>query len=165
MVRFLAAGINHPRRRAAGFTLVEVIIAVLILSGGILALMRFQGNMLSSSSASREHSEAVLIAQRKIEELRAYAALATTPGVPAYADIATGTDTVAGKTGNFQRTWTVTDNSMPSYKQLDLSLTWTTSQGVNQSIALSTDVGRVHPATGAVAILPPHVAPVGLPPR
>ena len=154
-----------PRKAAGGFTLVEVIVALLILSAGILGLVRFQGTMLANSSFSREHSEAVLIAQRKVEQLRAYTALSTTAGTLAYADLADGADTIAGKTSAYQRTWNVANNAGPDYKQVNLNVTWSDVQGNNQTVSVMTEIGRIHPAITAASILPPRPTPAGLPAR
>jgi prepilin-type N-terminal cleavage/methylation domain-containing protein len=165
---FLAMGSNHSttsRKSTAGFTLVEVIVALLILSTGILGLVRFQGTILANSSFSREHSEAVLIAQRKVEELRSYAALAPSAGSLAYADVIDGADTLPGKTGDYQRVWSVTDSAGPDYKQLNTDVTWTDVQGNDQTVSVTTEIGRIHPALTAVAILPPRPVPAGLPAR
>jgi prepilin-type N-terminal cleavage/methylation domain-containing protein len=165
---FLAMPIFHssmPRKSSAGFTLVEVIVALLILSTGVLGLVRFQGTILANSSFSREHSEAVLIAQRKVEELRSYAALAPSAGRLAYADVIDGGDTLPGKTGDYQRAWIVTDNAWPDYKLLNTNVTWTDVHGNNQTVSVMTEIGRIHPAVSAIAILPPRPTPAGLPAR
>lgn len=53
-----------------GFSLLEIMIAVLIISGGLLALTRLQGIQLTTSSISKQQSEAGFIAQGVIENLR-----------------------------------------------------------------------------------------------
>jgi hypothetical protein len=83
----------------------------------------------------------------------------------AYADLANGADTVAGKTGNFQRVWSVASNVAPEYKQIDLNENWSDFLGNNQVISVMTQIGRIHPAVTAVSILPSRVSPVGLPSR
>lgn len=53
-----------------GFSLLEIMIVVLIISGGLLALTRLQGIQLTSSSVAKQQSEAGFIAQGVIENLR-----------------------------------------------------------------------------------------------
>jgi len=53
-----------------GVGLIDIMIAVLIISGGLLALTRLQGIQLTSSSVAKQQSEAGFIAQGVIENLR-----------------------------------------------------------------------------------------------
>ena len=53
-----------------GFSLLEIMIVVLIISGGLLALTRLQGISSTTSSIAKQQSEAGFIAQGVIENLR-----------------------------------------------------------------------------------------------
>ena len=55
---------------ARGFSLIEVLIAIAVLAVGLLAMARFQGAALQASSLAKERSEAVALAEQKIEQLR-----------------------------------------------------------------------------------------------
>jgi prepilin-type N-terminal cleavage/methylation domain-containing protein len=117
-----------------GFTLIEVMLALLILALGILGISKLQGTLVKNSSDANQRAVAVSLAQKKIDDLRSYAQFAmdgtsdwACPGTPlaaaslAYADIAdnTGgaplcdselvpnTDILIGNT-NYQLTWDVT---------------------------------------------------------
>ena len=59
-------------KRAAGFSLIEVLVAVVILSIGLLALASLQLSMIRSSSATKAQTIAAALAKEKIEQLRAY---------------------------------------------------------------------------------------------
>lgn len=65
-------------RRDAGFSLVEVLVAIVILSVGLLALARSSGAVTTMIGRSQEDSEAAATAQARIEALR-LAANSTTP--------------------------------------------------------------------------------------
>ncbi len=59
-----------------GIGLLEVLIALLVLSIGLLALAKFEGVLLSSSGSNKAKAEAIGIAQQEIEMIR-YAATNT----------------------------------------------------------------------------------------
>lgn len=86
---------------ARGFTLVEVMLALLILALGILGISKLQGTLIKNTTDANQRAVAVSLAQKKIDDLRSYAELGLTgvsdwacPGTPlsaaslAYADIA-----------------------------------------------------------------------------
>ena len=62
-VRFKAAS-------AKGFSLVEVLIALVVLGVGLLGLARLQLNMLGGTAESVLHDSAVRLAEDKLESLR-----------------------------------------------------------------------------------------------
>lgn len=58
-------------RKCLGFTLIEVMVALIVVAVGLLALASFQGELFSTSSGSKARAEAVSIANTRLEELRA----------------------------------------------------------------------------------------------
>ncbi len=59
-------------QRAAGFTLIDALIAMVVLATGILALTFLQVTMLRTAAESRERSVAMTLAQNIVEERRAH---------------------------------------------------------------------------------------------
>ena len=62
---------NRERRRAtarSGFSLVELVAALVIFSGGVLAVLEVTAVCLRSTAASLGYTQAVHLAQRVIEE-------------------------------------------------------------------------------------------------
>jgi type IV pilus assembly protein PilV len=53
---------HSPRRRARGFTLIEVLVAILIFSFGVLGVVGMQARMLQSSTQNGDRSRASLLA-------------------------------------------------------------------------------------------------------
>jgi len=60
-----------------GFSLIEIMLAVLILSIGILAVSKLQGSLLKSGSDSNERSVAASLVQRKADDLRRFIHITT----------------------------------------------------------------------------------------
>lgn len=108
------------KSRERGFTMVELMIAVLLTTiamAGIIALFMSQNR---ASGVSRHTSEASALAIDKLEKLRTE----TTP--------ASGSDSVdaqgnAGSANLFKRTWTVT--SQTGYSDLRVDVQWDETGG------------------------------------
>lgn len=134
------------KKNQVGVTLLEALIALLILSAGILALVKFQGDLMRSRTVLTQESEALQLVQDKIEDLRYYQVLSTTAGFRAYQDIVSGTQTVTKPTATYTLTWTITDNTAPDYKTAVVTVTWVDPTNVTQTTTLSTIIGKVDPA-------------------
>ena len=86
-------------RESAGFTLIEVMVTLVILSVAILALAKLQISAIRGNILSQNMTTAVALAEKKIEELK------TTP----YANIAAASaTTVTAGNRNFTQQVTVT---------------------------------------------------------
>ena len=83
-----------PRRtRDAGFTLVEALIALLVLAFGMLAVAGLQTTLAHNADVARQRTEATRLAQARVEALRAYQQVGAASGAASYADIVGGSDT------------------------------------------------------------------------
>ena len=114
--------------RSKGFSLVEVLIALLILSISLLALAGLMMTTTRNSSFGGHMTEASTFAQDKLEQLR----------VSPWAGIASGNDTALGSTGiTYTRTWTVTPNGDGNQRWVTITLSWTDpTKNSNHSIRL-----------------------------
>jgi Tfp pilus assembly protein PilV len=92
------------RNGEAGFTLISVIMAVVILSIGILALGRSQAMLIRAQATSAQRDVALGIARNYIEEVRSRTAIPASEGSTAVDE--TGTATAGGK---YRRSLTIAD--------------------------------------------------------
>lgn len=59
----------HSPRRQGGFTLVEVLVAVLVFSVGVLGLMRLQATAIRLSTDARQRAEATFLADQLLARM------------------------------------------------------------------------------------------------
>ena|SRR2546430_9445311 len=98
-----------------GLTLPEVLVAMVVLSLGLLALAKMQITAIQVNAASSRLTQATAIAQDKVEQLMAL------PYADAQLDVTTHTET--GPAG-YPITWTVDQDAATGVKTINLTLTW-----------------------------------------
>ncbi|MEO5353625.1 MAG: prepilin-type N-terminal cleavage/methylation domain-containing protein [Magnetococcus sp. XQGC-1] len=124
-----------------GFSLVEALIALLILSTGLLALGRFQGSVAQASAQAKARTEALRLAEEQIEIVRGFTTLAAAGTTTA----ASGqSDTVSGSNALFTRTWYRT-NLANNTQEIRVTVSWQDRSG-SQSVELKTWMSQVNPA-------------------
>lgn len=64
---------NHPFARARGFSLIEALIAIVVLSFGMLALAALQTSLFRAGAEAKARSNAMAIAQDALEGARSFA--------------------------------------------------------------------------------------------
>jgi type IV pilus modification protein PilV len=111
--------------KSKGFTMIEILVALVLLSISLLALAGLMAMTSKNTSSGGHMTEAATFAQDKLEELR----------VTPWASVATGNDTRAGSTGtNYGRTWTVAANAAGNLRTVTIAVSWTDE--VSHSISL-----------------------------
>ncbi|HET7500572.1 MAG TPA: prepilin-type N-terminal cleavage/methylation domain-containing protein [Kofleriaceae bacterium] len=105
-----------PRRRGErGFTMIEVMIALLLTAVAVMGVLGVYMVQARASSASRHSSEAAFLAQDQLEQLRTQVAVA-----------ATGSDANVNErglaSGIFTRSWSTTLG--PGYVDIAVTVTW-----------------------------------------
>jgi prepilin-type N-terminal cleavage/methylation domain-containing protein len=117
-----------------GFTLVETLVAVLILTFGLLGVAGLTAQIVKANFFSKNITSATAIAQSQLEAVqnRGYAG-ATTANFPAAAQNVT----MGGV--SFSRTTTIFDNDpAANTKRIAVTVNWTENNGVARSISLQT---------------------------
>lgn len=102
-------------RAQAGFTMIEVMVALLLTAVGVMGILGVYLAQTRASSYSRHTSEAVILAQDKLEQLRT---LSSAPAAGSEASI----NERGVATGLFTRRWSVT--SATDYVDIVVTITW-----------------------------------------
>jgi type IV pilus assembly protein PilV len=121
-------------KHSKGFTLLEVLITLVILSVALLALAGLMGTTVRNNAYGETLTEATTMAQDKLEEFKAtpWTRLLPTSSGPS-------TDQRTSSTGiNFARTWTIVENG--NVKTITLTVSWT--DRINHSIRLLSVLSR-----------------------
>lgn len=156
--KFVAESLDSMKAgRILGFSIVEALITLLILSIGLVALAKFSGSLTSEGAHAKSRTEASNMGERKLEEFRNYKDLAS------YNAYTSGSDTV-GPVGSsstieldnvnqtYQRRWTVTNNG--NYKSISIEVSWPDKNGVyftaDNTATLQTIIAPVDPMTPAL---------------
>lgn len=151
--------IPFPRpRQQRGVTLIEALVAMLVLSLGVLAFAGLHSKLRVNSDVSRQRAEAVRKAQAEMEELREFASLAT------YDAIASTTQTYAAVAGVentvYSLTRTISGAASAPIKHLAVRMDWTDRNNTGQSVTLRSSIARSDPKLAAAMSLPPNGSPV-----
>ena len=110
----------RSRSKERGFTLVEVLISLVILTFGLAALVSMAGTGTKATAYTRHAGEASVVAQDKLEQLRVIAPSALVSG----ADTCDAHAFVTA-TGMYARAWTVSWDGSGTLATLIVSVTWT----------------------------------------
>jgi type IV pilus assembly protein PilV len=78
----------RSRARSAGFSLIEVLVSILVLSFGMLGVASLLATSLSGSHTSSLRTQAIVLADDLADRMRANRATAVSPGPNNYAGIA-----------------------------------------------------------------------------
>ncbi|MGZ8252499.1 MAG: type IV pilus modification PilV family protein [Methylophilaceae bacterium] len=101
--------INLQDKKHSGFVLLEALIALLIFSMGILALVGLQGVMIKGTTEAKNRSDASFVAQREIAMMWANPiALGAFAGTAAVAELPNGQKTTVVDTASGSATVTIT---------------------------------------------------------
>ncbi|MTI64277.1 hypothetical protein [Methylophaga sp.] len=132
-----------------GIGLVEVLVAVVIVAVGLLALASFEGELLKSSGETKARSEAISLAEQKVEEFRNKVELGE------HNAITSGNDTINGTNATFARSWTVSEvppflTGAPNRKQIEVNVLWGPNTD-QQEVATVSEIAWIDPAKSILA--------------
>jgi type IV pilus modification protein PilV len=150
------------RSRQSGFTLVEALIALLVVSFGMLALAGMQITMTRSADLAKQRSEAVRLAQLKMEQLRSFDGINSGTYTYGANVVSSGaSETIcptctaplnATTNATFSRSWTVTRadgvtaaTSDDLQKWIRVDVSWTDRANQTQTVSLNSVIARNDP--------------------
>lgn len=147
----------HSTKRQQGFTLIEAMVALLVVSLGMLGIAGFQLALSLNSDVAKQRTEATRLAQEKIEQLRTFDSLTS------YAsNLAAGSETItaASATSNtaFTRTWnvsTISGASTPETgRNILVTVTWTDRANSTQKVQLLSAISATDPSINGSLFFP-----------
>ena len=121
-------------RSRDGFTLIEVLIAMLILSVGLLGTAGLTAGIIRGDFFSKNITSATVIAQTQLEAVQntGYTNANTTNFPSSAASVSMGGV-------NFSRTTTIIDNSpAANMKTISVTVTWNEADNASRSVSLQT---------------------------
>lgn len=114
--------------KSKGFTLIEILIALVILSISLLAIAGLMAMTTKNNSFGGHLTEAATFAQDRLEELR----------VISYANLTSGTDTKKSSGIDYTRILTVVPNATDTLRTVTITVNW--NDGISHSVSIFTVV-------------------------
>ncbi len=148
----------HRSKGQRGTTLLEALVAFLVLSLGMLTVARVQTQLRFNSDVARQRSEAVRLGQDELETLRAFSVVAASGTARSFADVTTASRTVDSTTGHASNTRylvarQVDAASAPHAKTASVTVSWTDRAGDPQHVVLDSVISGSDPAySGALGL-------------
>lgn len=172
---------TQAARVSRGVSLIEALVALAVMSIGLLGVMGMQATLRTTADVSRQRAEAVRLAQEKVEDLRAFGVLvapvgstdhdytkivSTVVGTPEVIapPFCAGSTTVLCANTEFRRSVTVTTPtaSQPRFKTVRVRVGWydrvSDTALDERSVELYTTVAEVAPELGATLGVPANVS-------
>ena len=156
--------IGHAnQRRSSGFSLIEVLVSVVVMSFGLLALASLQGALMKAGAESRAQSVALSMASEKLEYFTGYRDREEFQALTDGSDAAVTVNGIA-----YTRSWTVERYAYPEaggsfaavadtgqtaanhvnnneFKRIEVQVQWTDASGATQSVALEGALAALSP--------------------
>lgn len=131
---------HSPTQR--GFTILEALIALLVMSFGILALAGMQLMLSHSADIAKQRSEATRLAQERMELIRSYDGVST--GTMPWNNLPGAAQTVTTNAA-FTVTPTMGGSSGDPLRPVSVAVSWTDRTGAAQSVVLTSVVAKTEP--------------------
>lgn len=119
-------------RNQAGTSLIEALIAVVIVSFGILGLTRLQATLHVNGLVAKSRTQAQMYARGILDSMGA---------LPAPATYGNGSDSVSAAATSFVRTWSVATNVVGGATGT-VNIAWTDARGAADRVVLSSVFGK-----------------------
>jgi Tfp pilus assembly protein PilV len=142
----------NPIKNNSGFSLIEALIAALIIVAGLMAYLMASGNVVGQNAQSKKKTQAVTLAQDKMESIKNTVLTVSLAGADG---LASPTETggvwsanvggevvdAQGATGTadaiYTRTWTITPNALAVFDTVSVTVTWDGSKTITLDTLIS----------------------------
>ena len=143
-------------RSQRGVSLIEALVALLVLGFGMMALVKFDATLANTGALAKQRTEATMLGQRRIEELRAFIDAATYDAYFASGNPVTRTSTVNGENASYAISAKLTDVNQAvggRYAAVEVQIDWTDQKGESHAVNLVSRFARLQVAnSGAVLV-------------
>jgi len=126
--------------KSKGFSLIEVLISFVVLTVGVLGLIKLQIYMEVKSENALHSIDALYLAEEKLELFQTRAQSAGT-GTMLYSDIKGSTESLS-MTGTTVSRVVEVDSPLPDIKRIKVSIIWRDRWDTAQSVALNTIISK-----------------------
>jgi Tfp pilus assembly protein PilV len=136
----------HLRRRQSGFALMEAMIALLVMAFGILAISGMQVSLSRNADMAKQRTEAMRLAQRKIDEYRSFTSIAVAAGHTIVWDTlpASASETVVTN-ASYTVATALAGATADAMRPLRVQVSWIDRANQAQAITLSTVLAKNDP--------------------
>lgn len=144
-------------QKASGFTLLEVLIALVVLAVGMVAVIQFQNTLLNSATETDKRAMAFQVAEGVMEHARAYEERSEIGNwsLPTSAALSYGGDSIPF---NIQSQTILLDSGLntvsslgeASFAELILTVSPQVGSSAETTVQLSTLIGKIHPGEEAL---------------
>jgi Tfp pilus assembly protein PilV len=148
---------QHTFRAPRGISLIEALVAMAVMAFGMLGVVGMQATLRTNADLSKQRTEAMRIAQERMEDLRNFSVLtdptATSKAFDTKATFAA--TTVTGYTTNTSYTvsGTVTPTTPSTHKTLAINVAWIDRTGATQNVSLMSALANIAPEVSASMIV------------
>jgi type IV pilus assembly protein PilV len=112
-------------RRSGGFTIIEVLVAMVLMAIGMLGIVALMKGATSASGYSRRATEAAILAEDKLEDLRTAPITTAVDG-----NDRVDASGVANTEGPFDRTWALVPDGT-GLTTITVDVTWSEADGAH----------------------------------
>jgi len=146
-----------------GISLVEALIAFLVLSLGALGMSKLQSNLRLHSDISRQRSEAVQIAQEDMESLRSFTSTRAAKNEHSYDAVASASATIAQSTERSANTSFGVERSISEdngFRTASVAVNWPDRLGHRQHVVLESVIAGTPPLLSGALTLVQRLKPM-----